>query len=180
MAGCRDCRGRDLAFDLARQAVVYDPVVRRAVHRFKYSGCRSLAVPLAGLAAGLAGRHAGEVDAVTWVAPSPERLRRTGTDHGAVLAGLVAASAGLPAAGMLARTRRTRPQMALDPVERRTNLAGAFVATLPPPARVLVVDDVFTTGSTASEAARALKAAGADRVVVLAVARAFTTPTPDL
>lgn len=177
---CRDCRGRVLHFDLARQAAEYGPVLRKAISRFKYSGCRGLAVPLAGLVSELLDPHALEVDAVTWVPPSPERLRRTGIDHGGELARRVAEGLGRPAVGMTARIRPTLPQMKLDPAARRTNLAGAFRATLCPPARVLVVDDVFTTGSTASEVARALKSAGAARVVVLGAARSFTAAPPDL
>jgi len=179
VASCVDCRGRRLHFDLARQAVSFGPVVRTAVHRFKYSGCRSLARPLAELIGELV-PQAGETEAVTWVSPSPDRLRSTGIDHGRVLAGLVAEQLGLPAYPMIVRVRRTSPQMKLDPKARRTNLAGAFRAAICPPDQVLVVDDVFTTGSTASEAARALKAAGATRVVALSAARSFALAPADL
>ncbi|CAN5762182.1 ComF family protein [soil metagenome] len=173
---CRDCRGRKLHFDLARQAVGFSPVVRKAVHRFKYSGCRSLAGPLAELI--LEQRHhAHGVDAVTWITPSTDRVRRTGTDHGKVLAGLVACALGKPALPLVERVRPTLPQMRLDTDARRANLAGALRSGPCPPEEVLVVDDVFTTGSTASEAARALKQAGARRVVVLNVARSYA---PDL
>lgn len=175
-ARCRDCRDRDLSFDLARQAVGFSPVVRKAVHLFKYSGCRRLAEPLASLIIEQI-HHAGGVDAVTWVTPSRDRVRRTGTDHGRVLAELVAGALGKPALPLVGRVRRTLPQMRLDPDARRANLAGAFRAGLCPPDEVLVVDDVFTTGSTASEVARALKSAGARRVVVLSVARSYA-PDP--
>jgi predicted amidophosphoribosyltransferase len=120
---------------------------------------------------------AGSARAVTWVPPDVSRVRETGNDHGRVLAELVAGSLGRPAVPLLARVRHTAPQMRLDPAERRTNLAGAFRASLCPPAEVLVVDDVFTTGSTASEAARALKNAGARRVIVLSAARSYA-PDP--
>jgi competence protein ComFC len=175
-ARCRDCRERELWFDLARQAVEYDTVVRSAIHRFKYSGYRSLAGPLASLVGELLD-EAAAADVVTWVTPGIERARRTGTDHGRVLAGLVAESLGRPAVPMVARTRKTLPQMKLDPAARRTNLDGAFRATLCPPDEVLVVDDVFTTGATASEVARVLKKAGARRVIVLSVARSYA-PDP--
>lgn len=173
---CRDCRDRDLRFDLARQAVEFDSVVRSAIHRFKYSGYRSLGRPLASLVGELLD-VAPTSGAVTWVTPGADRARRTGIDHGRVLADLVGTRLGRPAVPMVARTRRTPPQMKLDPAARRTNLDGAFRATLCPPAEVLVVDDVFTTGSTASEVARVLKKAGAERVVVLSVARSYA-PDP--
>ena len=177
VARCRDCRGRELHFDIARQAVAFSPTVRKAVHRFKYSGCSPLAEPLAGLVGEVAA-CAGGAGAVTWVTPSADRVRRTGTDHGRVLAQTVAGSLQLPAVRMVERVRRTQPQMKLNPQARRANLEGAFRARLCPPADVLVVDDVFTTGSTASEVARALKKAGAQRVVVLSVARSYA-PDPE-
>lgn len=173
---CRDCEGRELHFDLARQTVGFNPVLRETVHRFKYSGCRSLGEPLAELIVERIG-CAGNAGAVTWIPPDADRARRSGTDHGRVLAELVAGTLGRPAVAMLGRVRRTSPQMKLDPAARRTNLAGAFRASLCPPAEVLVVDDVFTTGSTASEAARALKKAGARRVVVISAARSYA-PDP--
>ncbi len=169
---CRDCRNRELCFDQARQAVQFGQVARSAVHRFKYSGCRHIGVLLADLVAE-ACEGAWSVDAVTWVAPSPERLRRTGTDHGKLLAELVAGNLGRPAVPMVRRVRRTSPQMRLDPEARRINVQGAFRATTCPPARVLLVDDVFTTGSTASDVARALKVSGARSVFVAGVARSY-------
>jgi competence protein ComFC len=173
---CRDCRDRDFCFDLARQAVEYDRVVRSAIHRFKYSGYRSLGRPLASLVTELLD-VASTADAFTWVTPGPDRVRRSGIDHGRVLAELVAGQLGRPAVPMVARTRNTVPQMKLDPAARRTNLKGAFRATLCPPSEVVVVDDVFTTGSTASEVARVLKKAGARTVIVLSVARSYV-PDP--
>jgi predicted amidophosphoribosyltransferase len=105
-------------------------------------------------------------------------VRRTGTDHGRVLAETVAGALNRPAVRMVERVRVTQPQIKLDPEARRANLEGAFRASLCSPAEVLVVDDVFTTGSTASEVARALKKAGAQRVVVLSVARSYA-PDPE-
>lgn len=169
---CRDCRNRELYFDQARQAVQFGRVARGAVHRFKYRGCRHMGELLAELVAG-ACEESWCVDAVTWVSPSPERLRRTGTDHGKLLAELVAGRMGKPAVAMVRRVRRTSPQMSLDPGARRINVQGAFRATICPPARVLLVDDVFTTGSTASEVARALKVPGARNVFVAGVARSY-------
>lgn len=165
---CLECRGRRFRFTLARQAVAFEGAVRAAVHRLKYRGEWSLAETLARLLAEVAGEAAG---AVTWVPPSRRRLRERGFDHAGMLARALAAEIGLPAAPMLRRERDPPPQVRLEPEVRRRNLAGAFACRLPPPPVVTVVDDVFTTGATASEAARALRAAGAERVVALAVAR---------
>ena len=189
---CTDCRGLPTAFDHARQAVEFGPVVRAAIHRLKYRSERSLAGALGGLVVELvlgpagrelglvagggtppAGLPAGGPPVATWVPTTARRLRERGCDHGRLLAEEVARALGWPAVALLGRVRDTPAQAKLETLARRRNLEGAFAATVPPPAHVVVVDDVFTTGATASEAARALKAAGAGRVVALGVARAL-------
>jgi predicted amidophosphoribosyltransferase len=72
----------------------------------------------------------------------------------------------------LGRTRAPRPQRGLSLAARRRNVAGAFLATKSVPAELTLVDDVYTTGSTASAAASALRRAGARRVEVVTFARA--------
>jgi ComF family protein len=170
---CIDCRGRELHFDLARQAAEFSVLVRSAVHQFKYSGSRVMKVFLAALVVEMVEDLEIDLGAVTWVPASQQRLRSTGVDHGRILAELVADGSGVASAPMLVRTRPSAPQMRMEPEARRTNLAGAFAAAVTPPAVVTLVDDVYTTGSTAAEAARALKAAGASQVKVLCVARSF-------
>ncbi|MDQ4149862.1 MAG: ComF family protein [Actinomycetota bacterium] len=169
---CRDCRGRRFAFDAARQRVRFEPPLREAVHRFKYSGCASLGAVLGRLI--IEAATFVELPAMaTWVPASRHRLRQTGVDHGRRLAEMVGATLAVPAAPLLVRVRETPPQSKLDPAKRRRNLRGAFAANPPVPESVGVIDDVFTTGATASEAARALKAAGAVHVTVLCAARAM-------
>lgn len=170
---CRDCRGRGFSFDCARQAVRFDPVVRRAVHRLKYSGQTCLARPLALLAVELVNGGGSVPRFITWIPPSPERLRATGVDHARLIAQTVAGELGVCSGPTLRRVRKRPPQMTLAPQERRLNLQGAFAAPGPVPPVVTVVDDVFTTGSTVSEAGRALKAAGARMVGALCVARSY-------
>jgi ComF family protein len=148
-------------------------VVRRAIHQFKYSGATSLAVFLAALVVELAEALELKTNTLTWVPASSKRLRKTGVDHGKLLCDLVAKGLGARALPLLARTRQSAPQMSMSPQARRTNLHGAFVAVLPPPDAVVLIDDVYTTGSTATEAARALKVAGARSVAVLCAARSF-------
>ncbi|MGH9266759.1 MAG: double zinc ribbon domain-containing protein, partial [Acidimicrobiales bacterium] len=179
VAECRECRARGFRFDLARQAVGFDATVRAAVLRLKYRGewalVEALALLLAEVAFAAAGPPAG---AVTWVPSGARRLRERGFDHARLLAEAAARRLGTPAGALLARERETRAQVGLPRALRRKNLVGAFGCRLPPPPHVIVVDDVFTTGATACEAARALKAAGAEHVVCLAVARSLPSRAP--
>jgi predicted amidophosphoribosyltransferase len=91
-----------------------------------------------------------------------------------LLAGELAARWGLPAAPLLARFGRRRPQRGLDTAGRRANVRGAFRSAAAVPALpVVLVDDVHTTGATLAECARVLCAAGASRVDVVTLARAL-------
>ena len=90
----------------------------------------------------------------------------------------VARTAGIPLRRLLERTRDTPPQAGQTGPERRLAMRDAFGATGRPPPRVLLVDDVLTTGATAAGCARALHAAGATHVAVLTAARAASEPLP--
>lgn len=173
---CRDCRGQQLSFDSARQAAAFDQVIRSAIHQLKYSGRTSLVRPLSCLVVNLAQAGSATPQFITWVPASADRLRKTGTDHARALARLVADQLGVACGPTLARVRSTPAQMSLKPDDRRRNLQGAFVA-LDEAAQpgIVLVDDVFTTGSTASEASRALKDGGSPTVDVLCVARSYET-----
>jgi competence protein ComFC len=170
---CRDCRGRRLGFDLARQAVEFGPLIRTAIHRFKYLGVSTLASGLTSLVLEIV-TPSDLPDLITWVPAAPERLREVGFDHGRTLAELVAERLSLPAAPTLVRVRKTEPQMRLPRAARRKNLKGAFLAPETVPREVMLIDDVYTTGATAGEAGRALKAGGAKKVTVLCAARAMS------
>jgi ComF family protein len=170
---CIPCRRRRWGFARARSVGVYDGTLRDAIHALKFRRCADMAVPLGTLLAELiAADQELQPDVIVPVPLHPVRLRERGFNQSALLA----AQAGryLERSVDVDTIRRTRPtasQTGLPASERRSNVRGAFVAAPGLPARrVLLIDDVMSTGSTARECARVLRRAGAGEVVVATLA----------
>ena len=169
VARCRECAGRRLAFASARAAVAYDDAVRRFVLGWKERGLRTLA---AGAADVVADALAGPaVVALAFVPPDRARGLERGHHPAERLARELGERWSLPVTGLLGRTRPASRQRGLSLPDRRRNVAGAFVPAAECPARIALVDDVYTSGSTANAAASALRKAGARRVEVITFAR---------
>jgi predicted amidophosphoribosyltransferase len=167
---CRECAGRRLAFASARAAVAYDDAVRALVAGWKERGLRGLAGPAADLVVEVVERPAAA--ALTFVPSDADRRLKRGHHPAERLARALARRWELPAVPLLTRTRPAPRQRGLPRAERRRNVAGAFAATGRAPARVALVDDVYTSGATAGAAASALRSAGARHVEVVSFARA--------
>jgi ComF family protein len=156
--------------------------LREALHAFKFQGKRAVARPLGDLLAeaGAGYPSARGAGLVVPVPLYPDRERERGFNQAALLAERLGRLWGVAvAAHALERTVATPAQTGLSAEERRRNVRGVFAA--PRPARVagqrvLLVDDVLTTGATADACARALMRAGAAEVGVLTVARAIAGP----
>lgn len=152
----------------------YEGVARRLVHALKFRGHDILVARAGALMASSAlarGLEAG-LDAIVPVPSSARRNRDRGYDPGALLAEEAARRLRRPMRRLLSRVREVPPQSSLPAAERRRNVRGAFTSS--PRARglnILLVDDVMTTGATAFEAARTLRAAGASGVDLLVLAR---------
>jgi predicted amidophosphoribosyltransferase len=166
---CLECSGRRLAFAYARAAVAYHGPVRPLVAAWKERGLRALAAEAANVIANTLERPG--VDALAFVPPDGDRSVKRGHHPAERLAGELGNRWELPVLPLLARTRAARPQRGLTLAQRRRNVAGAFRAASPVPGRVGLVDDVYTTGATASAASSALRRAGARRVEVVTFAR---------
>ena len=150
----------------------YGGPIADAIHRFKYRGRSELGAALGSLMAEAAGRWAGEVDAVVPVPLHWRRRRWRGYDQAALLARPTAKALGVPALLRgLRRVRHTPSQVNLPHDERQANVAGAFApGRLRGVGRVLLVDDVRTTGATLEAASKALRAGGAREVRTLVLA----------
>lgn len=148
----------------------YDERVRRFVAAWKEYALRGLASLAAVLVFETVPRP--DADAITFVPPDPDRGLKRGHHPAGALAAALAATWDLPSLAVLERPHAAPPQRGLELAARRRNVRGAFAACRAPPARVVLVDDVYTTGATASEAARSLLRAGARRVDVVTFARA--------
>jgi predicted amidophosphoribosyltransferase len=173
---CNECAGRRLAFATARAAVAYDEPVRLLVAGWKERGLRRLADEAASLAAERL-VHPGDA-VLTFVPPDGNRRLRRGYHPAERLAVALAAEWTLPCEPLLTRRGPSTRQRGLSLPERRRNVAGAFQARGAPSARIVLVDDVYTSGATASAAASALRAAGARRVEVVTFARALRGSAP--
>ena len=154
-----------------RAAYPYTAQARRLIIRLKYERVRDAAVPLARAMAMLPG---GEADVVVPVPTTRRRLRERGYNQAQVLAELIGRETGMPVMDALERTDEHTEQVRLSGQSRRQNLKGVMHAddSIRGP-RVLLIDDVYTTGSTAEEAARALLDAGAVSVEVFTAAKSM-------
>jgi predicted amidophosphoribosyltransferase len=143
--------------------------VRPLVAAWKERGLRRLAEEAADVIVRTVARPS--VVALTFVPPDGDRSVKRGHHPAERLARELGRRWELPVAPALGRTREPRPQRGLSLAARRQNVAGAFVARSRVPARLGVIDDVYTTGATVSAAASALRAAGARHVEVVTFAR---------
>jgi ComF family protein len=171
---CALCRNGLRGFDAAYCFGSYEGTLRELVHLYKYGRIQTLSRPLAdflGAALPLDERF----EAVTPVPLHWRKQWHRGFNQSDLLACAIARRRGLPVVRALRRGRYTQTQAGLSNTERRKNVSAAFQCRRAGLAlsgrRVLLVDDVMTTGSTAAACARVLKRAGVARVVLLTVAR---------
>lgn len=175
---CANCAHRTLHFEAAVSAFRSRGVVRKILHEFKYSRQQHLKHPIADWLAEtlvdprLQGRR---FDVIVPVPLHPARKRERGFNQAELLAELLSVRGRVPMHDVLQRIRYTTTQTAFDRAERMENLHNAFRLRRNADvrgSRVLLIDDILTTGSTLSECARVLKVSGALSVHAATAARA--------
>ncbi|MGD8244644.1 MAG: ComF family protein [Anaerolineae bacterium] len=172
---CTRCRTAPLQIDRIRSAVYFEGTLREAVHKFKYDGVTALAEPLGGLLAEYWSQHPIPVDVLVPVPLHRSRVRERGFNQAALLAQQLSKRVHLALDGhTLVRQRATASQVELNTEERKENVRDAFRCTTGAlvDSRVLLIDDVCTTGSTLEACAVALRDGGAKSVQALTLSRA--------
>jgi ComF family protein len=171
---CPLCRAGLRGFDAAYCFGAYEGTLRELIHLYKYGRIETLSRPLGDLLAAAIPLDE-RFDAVTPVPLHWRKQWQRGFNQSELLARAIARRRGIAVVSALWRARSTQVQAGLSNSERRKNVAAAFrcrrAGQTLTGQRVLLIDDVMTTGSTAAACARALKQAGAARVVLATVAR---------
>lgn len=173
---CGTCLKRPPAFSTVHAASIYQGMAKEAVHRLKYRGQLTLAKPL-GQLIGLTFVQCGRPFLPHCIVPvplHPRRLRQRGYNQALEIARPLARQMEIPLdLRLLQRIRQTTPQQGLPAAARRRNLRRAFtLASSAAGLKILLVDDVMTTGETVRECSRTLRAGGAAEVQVAVFGRA--------
>ena len=163
-------------FRLCISALYYEDTVRQALLRYKFQGSSGYAGTFGRLLADcIRAELRGQYDLISWVPLSRERLRERGYDQAMLLAQAAALELQDVAVSTLDKVRNAEKQSGVGSAEkRRANISGAYRvadAELIQGRRILLIDDIVTTGATLSECARTLREAGAKDVVCATVAR---------
>jgi len=171
---CHACRIRPPAFTQAWTLYPYQSPLKEAIGLFKYHGKISLAAPLARLITMALG-SLPPMDLIMPVPLYPDRLREREYNQSLLLAHRLSTHFQIPLIyTILIRTRQTTPQTALSRNDRLKNLRRSFAVTSPESINgktIMLIDDVFTTGTTVNECAKTLRKAGSGNVYVVTLAR---------
>lgn len=161
--------------DVCVSPLYYEGDARASLLRYKFRGMAAYAKIYGKILAKCVDGNRISCDIITWAPLGRRRLRRRGYDQAGLLAAALAEETGLPCAPLLKKTRENPAQSGMGGAERRrANVAGLYAVTDPEAARgkkILLVDDIVTTGATLSACAKALKDAGAASVSAAALAR---------
>jgi competence protein ComFC len=158
-----------------RSVFVFEGIIRKAVHEFKYRSLRSIAAPFSQYMADYFFEHKLTADVLLPVPAHESRLKRRGYNQSALLAVQISAMISVPARGdLIRRVRDNKPQARTTCAEeRRSNMENAFACISDEVSGkdIMIIDDVCTSGATLEACAAALKLKGANKVSGLTLAR---------
>ncbi len=171
---CYDCQKHQSAFIQGKALWIYQGEVRHSIYRFKYQGRREYARYYGRELARVYGNWARgrKIEALVPIPLSKKKKRQRGFNQAALIAREFSRETGIPVYGnLLVRVRNTRAQKELNDQERKNNLKKAFKtrANKVQLDHILLIDDIYTTGSTMNEAAGELRASGISKVYCLSL-----------
>lgn len=171
---CYDCTRHPRSYEYGAALLNYNEAAGRSMARIKYGNKREYLDFYAAATVGRLGNAIRRMDAqaLVPVPVHPARLKTRGFNQAGEFARRISGPLGIPVnSALLARNKNTAPQKDLNPSERLKNLEEAFVALRPPSGlhSVILVDDIYTTGSTIEACARALKQAGISKVYYISI-----------
>ncbi|HIJ89385.1 MAG: ComF family protein [Desulfobulbaceae bacterium] len=172
---CGICLATPRHFNRARALFLYEEPIKKVIHRFKYRGMTTCLPSFARVAHNLP--QLAEMAGADWIVPvplHPSRLQERGFNQALLLARALFPKDRRISSSLLVRSHPTEPQTSFNGKARRTNLKNVFAVVKPQKVagkKILLIDDVFTTGTTVNECARVLKKCGATEVMVLTLAR---------
>lgn len=169
---CLTCQNNKRYFEFARSPLVYDGISRKLIYQFKFNNKKYLAKYFSKLMVDTFLSNPFTVDCITFVPVSKSRFASRGYNQSELLATEIGSILKLEVVDSITKIKETKDQVGLSGKERSENLKGAFKVDkkLVKGKNILLVDDVLTTGNTASECSRVLLNAGAKSVEVLTIA----------
>ncbi len=171
---CLECKEMNRIFDWHGSVLLYGEAVSRSVQKLKFAGAKYLAKDFAKLLAEKFVADNIDVDLVTFVPSTAKRIKQRGYNQAEEIAKNFCKIVNLPCVAVLDKIKDTAEQKELSRKDRLKNLIDSFAvkdAALVKGKNVLVIDDVFTTGSTMTACAKAMKKAKANKIYCLTVAK---------
>jgi ComF family protein len=172
---CDNCKNKNL--DRILSATSFKGIMREAIHKLKYSYLEELSVPLSLLILNYLQNINCQIDNSFIIVPvpmHPKKKRRRGFNQSEEIAKIISQSTSIPLSTTLIKIKETKPQMELNRIERMENIKDCFAIKNEKEIEnktVLLLDDVYTTGTTIEECAKVLKENGAKEVWGLTIAR---------
>ncbi|MCK9445590.1 ComF family protein [bacterium] len=172
---CENCKNRNL--DRILSATSFKGIAREVIHKLKYSYLEELSIPLALLILNYLQNINCQIDNSFIIIPvpmHPKKKRRRGFNQSEEIAKIISQSTNIPLSTTLIKIKETKPQMELNRIERIENIKDCFAITNKKEIEnktILLLDDVYTTGTTIEECTKVLKENGAKEVWGLTIAR---------